>query len=116
MSYVFHRDTRADMPIVVRGDGIWIEDATGKRYMDASGGAAVSCLGHSHERVIAAVREQVGRIAFAHTGAFSSEPAEALAEVLVKSAPGNMARDKIGRGPGRQRVGPAGSTSVGAGS
>ncbi|HEY9568764.1 MAG TPA: aspartate aminotransferase family protein, partial [Thalassobaculum sp.] len=92
MSYVFHRDTRADMPIVVRGDGIWIEDATGKRYMDASGGAAVSCLGHSHERVIAAVREQVGRIAFAHTGAFSSEPAEALAEVLVKSAPGNMAR------------------------
>jgi len=92
MSYVFHRDTRADMPIVVRGDGIWVEDATGKRYVDASGGAAVSCLGHSHERVIAAVREQVGRIAFAHTSAFSSEPAEALAEVMVTTAPGRMAK------------------------
>ncbi len=92
MSYVFHRDTRAEMPVVVRGDGIWIEDATGKRYLDASGGAAVSCLGHSHQRVIEAVREQVGRIAFAHTGAFSSEPAEQLAEVMVRNAPGRMAR------------------------
>ncbi|GHD60459.1 adenosylmethionine-8-amino-7-oxononanoate aminotransferase [Thalassobaculum fulvum] len=92
MSYVFNRDTRADMPIVVRGDGIWIEDSTGKRYIDASGGAAVSCLGHSHQRVIDAVREQVGKIAFAHTGAFSSEPAEALAEAVVTSAPGRMAK------------------------
>ena len=92
MSYVFHRDTRAEMPVVVRGDGIWIEDATGNRYLDASGGAAVSCLGHSHQRVIGAVREQVGRIAFAHTGAFSSEPAEQLAEVMVRNAPGRMAR------------------------
>ncbi len=92
MSYVFHRDTRADMPVVVRGEGIWIEDSNGKRYLDASGGAAVSCLGHSHERVIAAVRDQVGRIAFAHTGAFSSEPAEQLAELMVRNAPGRMAR------------------------
>lgn len=92
MSYVFHRDTRADMPVVVRGEGIWIEDSSGKRYLDASGGAAVSCLGHSHQRVIAAVRDQVGRIAFAHTGAFSSEPAEQLAELMVRNAPGRMAR------------------------
>jgi len=92
MSYVFHRDTRAEMPVVVRGDGVWVEDASGKRYLDASGGAAVSCLGHSHARVIAAVREQVGRIAFAHTGAFSSEPAEELAELMVLGAPGRMAK------------------------
>src|SRR3546814_14750091 len=92
MSYVFHRDTRADMPIVVRGDGIWIEAATCKRYMDASGGAAVSCLGHSHERVIAAVREQVGRTAFAHTCAFLTEPPDAPAGRLVNSAPGTTAR------------------------
>ncbi|MEM8826686.1 MAG: aspartate aminotransferase family protein, partial [Pseudomonadota bacterium] len=74
-------------PTAVRGDGIEIIDADGKRYIDASGGAAVSCLGHSHPRVIEAIKEQVDQIAFAHTGFFTSRPAEELADHLVAKSP-----------------------------
>ncbi len=75
------------MPIAVKGDGIFIEDATGKRYMDASGGAAVSCLGHSDADVIAAIKGQVDKIAFAHTSFFSSQPSEDLARLLSDATP-----------------------------
>ena len=57
-SHVFHRDARASYPTAVRGDGVHLFAADGKRYLDACGGAAVSCLGHSHPRVIAAIQEQ----------------------------------------------------------
>ncbi|MDC1287323.1 aspartate aminotransferase family protein, partial [Gammaproteobacteria bacterium] len=70
----------------------YIVDSTGKRYLDASGGAAVSCLGHSNTRVIGAIQTQLDRLAFAHTGFFSSEPAEALAELLINHAPGRLDR------------------------
>ena len=86
MSHVFHRHTRAQLPTAVRGDGAYLIDADGKRYLDASGGAAVSCLGHSHPAVIEAIREQVGRLPFAHTAFFTNEPMEALAETLVEKA------------------------------
>ena len=66
-----------------------------KRYLDASGGAAVSCLGHSDAEVIEAVKSQVERLEFAHTGFFSSVPAEALAELLIKEAPGDL--ERVGR-------------------
>ncbi len=87
MSQVFHRSPGSDLPIAVKGDGIFIEDASGKRYMDASGGAAVSCLGHSDADVIAAIKGQVDKIAFAHTSFFSSQPAEELAALLTKATP-----------------------------
>ncbi len=87
MSHVFHRSPRSDLPIAVGGDGIEIIDAAGKRYIDASGGAAVSCLGHSDPDVIAAVREQVGKIAFAHTSFFSSQPTEDLADLMIEASP-----------------------------
>jgi adenosylmethionine-8-amino-7-oxononanoate aminotransferase len=87
MSSVFHRDLCADPPLAVRGDGPYVIDSNGRRYLDACGGAAVSCLGHSHPEVIEAVRAQVGKLAFAYSGFFTSEPAEALAESLVRSAP-----------------------------
>ncbi|PVA05502.1 aspartate aminotransferase family protein [Thalassorhabdomicrobium marinisediminis] len=88
MSSVFHRASRANLPTAIRGDGCYIIDDTGKRYLDACGGAAVSCLGHSNEKVRAAMHAQLDQIAYAHTGFFTSEPTEALAALLVRHAPG----------------------------
>jgi adenosylmethionine-8-amino-7-oxononanoate aminotransferase len=87
MSAVFHRHTKIEPPIAVEGDGCYVVDASGKRYLDASGGAAVSCLGHSDPDVRAALHSQLDRLAYAHTGFFTSEPAEALARHLVDRAP-----------------------------
>lgn len=70
MGHVFHRDPRTQLPVAVAGDGVHIIDSKGKRYLDASGGAAVSALGHSDPEVRAAIKAQVDRIAYAHT-AFS---------------------------------------------
>ncbi|TNF90315.1 MAG: aspartate aminotransferase family protein [Gammaproteobacteria bacterium] len=92
MSNVFPRNCKINMPLAVQGDGVYIIDRTGKRYLDASGGAAVSCLGHSDEEVIEAVKNQLERLEFAHTGFFSSVPAEALAELLIQEAPGDLDR------------------------
>ena len=92
MTHVFHRDARLDPPIAVKGDGIYIIDRDGKRYLDASGGAAVSCLGHSHPRVIEAVQAQVGQLAYAHTSFFSTEVAERLADRLIADAPPGIGR------------------------
>jgi adenosylmethionine-8-amino-7-oxononanoate aminotransferase len=86
-SAVLHRDLRRTPPVAVAGEGAYIIDAAGKRYLDASGGAAVSCLGHNHPRVVAAVREQVGRLEYVHTSFFTNEPSEALAQALMDRAP-----------------------------
>ena len=87
MTSVFHRQPRHTYPVAVSGDGIEIVDRNGNRYLDASGGAAVSCLGHNHPRVIEAIKAQLDQLAYAHTGFFSSEPAEALADHLIRHAP-----------------------------
>jgi adenosylmethionine-8-amino-7-oxononanoate aminotransferase len=87
MSAVFHRVPRQSLPVAVAGDGIEIVDAQGKRYIDASGGAAVSCLGHSHRRVIDAIRRQVEQLPYAHTSFFTTQAAEELAAHLVEHAP-----------------------------
>ncbi len=86
MNNVFHRDARVEPPIAVGGDGAYVIDRDGRRYLDASGGAAVSCLGHSHPAVIRAMKAQADKLAYAHTSFFSSEPAEALAEYLVNAS------------------------------
>lgn len=90
MTHVFHRTCGATPPTAVKGDGCYIVDADGKRYLDASGGAAVSCLGHSHPKVIQAIKDQVDAIAFAHTGFFTNDPVEKLADFLVERAPGDL--------------------------
>jgi adenosylmethionine-8-amino-7-oxononanoate aminotransferase len=92
MSHVFPRHTKVQPPVAVAGEGCYLIDAAGKRYFDGSGGAAVSCLGHGDPEIIAAVQEQVGKLAFAHTGFFTSEPAEALADLLIAQAPGDLER------------------------
>jgi adenosylmethionine-8-amino-7-oxononanoate aminotransferase len=91
-SHVFHRQPGHDYPVAVAGDGIAIIDRAGRRYLDASGGAAVSCLGHSHPRVIEAIRAQAERLAYAHTSFFTSEPAEDLADQLIAGAPEGIDR------------------------
>lgn len=92
MTRVFHRDPRATYPVAVRGEGAYLFDREGRRYLDASGGAAVSCLGHSDRAVREAIERQLGRLAFAHTSFFSNEPMEALAEALVARAPSPLDR------------------------
>jgi hypothetical protein len=87
MSHVMHRGATSALPEAVAGDGCYLIDATGKRYLDASGGAAVSCLGHSHQKVIEAVQQQIARMAFAHTSFFTNQPMETLADMLVADAP-----------------------------
>jgi len=87
MSKVFHRNPRHSYPVAVRGEGAYLIDRDGKRYLDASGGAAVSCLGHSDATVVRAIQEQLARLPFAHTSFFSNEPMEALADALIAHAP-----------------------------
>lgn len=92
MSHVFHRNPKSEYPVAVRGDGPYLIDREGKRYLDASGGAAVSCLGHTDHAVVAAIKAQLDRLPFAHTSFFSNEPMEALADELVSRAPAEFGR------------------------
>jgi adenosylmethionine-8-amino-7-oxononanoate aminotransferase len=87
MTRVIHRSLRATPPLAAGGEGCWLIDAQGKRYLDASGGAAVSCLGHGHSDVLAAMHAQIDALAYAHTGFFTSEVAETLADHLAARAP-----------------------------
>jgi len=92
MSHIFPRNSRARLPVIDHGDDVYLVDTTGKRYLDGSGGAAVSCLGHSDAAVTAAIRAQLDRVAFAHTGFFTSDPAERLADALIAHAPEGLDR------------------------
>jgi adenosylmethionine-8-amino-7-oxononanoate aminotransferase len=87
MTHILHRAANAVMPVAVGGAGVEIVDAEGRRYLDASGGAAVSCLGHGHPDVIAALRRQLETLAYAHTSFFTTEAAERLADRLIEDAP-----------------------------
>lgn len=92
MSHIFPRHTKVLPPVAVSGEGCYLVDASGKRYLDACGGAAVSCLGHGDQTVIDAVKAQLDQLAYAHTGFFTSEPAETLANLLIAHAPGDLDR------------------------
>ncbi len=92
MSHVFPRHTRSVLPMVGRGEGAYLYDTDGKAYLDGSGGAAVSCLGHGDPAVTQAIKDQLDQVAFAHTGFFTSEPAEALAAKLIEHAPDGLDR------------------------
>jgi len=91
-SHVFHRDARASYPVAIAGDGPFLIGSDGRRYLDASGGAAVSCLGHSHPRVIEAIQRQASQLAYAHTSFFTTKPMEELADFLVAAAPAGLER------------------------
>jgi adenosylmethionine-8-amino-7-oxononanoate aminotransferase len=86
-THVLHRSIAHRYPVAVSGRGVFIRDATGKDYIDASAGAAVSCLGHSHPDVLAAMRAQMDSLEYAHTSFFTTRAAEDLADDLVAHAP-----------------------------
>jgi adenosylmethionine-8-amino-7-oxononanoate aminotransferase len=87
MSFIIHRSLRQTPPVAVSAQGILLRDSQGKTYIDASGGAAVSSLGHGHPDVIEAMHRQIDRCAYAHTAFFTTEVAEELAARLVAGAP-----------------------------
>ncbi|WP_045466207.1 aspartate aminotransferase family protein [Vibrio hyugaensis] len=87
MSYVFHRHCHAKLPTIARGEGVYLFDNQGNQYLDACGGAAVSNLGHSHQAVKQAMLEQIEKVPFAHTGFFTSEASEQLAEMICQQMP-----------------------------
>ena len=90
MTHVFHRYPKQTMPVAKAGIGMELIDSNGKRYIDACGGAAVSCLGHGHPRVIEAIRKQIDELAYAHTSFFTTDVVEELADNLSASAPGDL--------------------------
>jgi len=87
---VLHRQLQHLPPRAVSGSGAWITDEHGRHYLDACGGAAVSCLGHGHPEVLRAMHQQIDRLAYAHTSFFTTEVAEQLADHLVANAPAGM--------------------------
>ncbi|GAB3483434.1 aspartate aminotransferase family protein [Polaromonas eurypsychrophila] len=89
-THVFHRQLQRKPPVAVSGQGVYLTDAQGKSYIDASGGAAVSCLGHGHPDVLAAMHAQIDKLAYAHTSFFTTEVAEVLADKLIANAPEGM--------------------------
>jgi adenosylmethionine-8-amino-7-oxononanoate aminotransferase len=84
MSSVFYRNPTQKYPRAVRGEGVYLYDEAGKQYLDGSGGAAVSCLGHGHPDVIEAIKAQVDQLAYAHTAFFTNDPQEKLAARLAE--------------------------------
>ena len=84
---ILHRQMARKLPLAVGGLGMHLIDVQGRRYIDASGGAAVSCLGHGHPEVLFAMHAQLDKLAYAHTSFFTTEVAEELAEMLVQDAP-----------------------------
>src|SRR5271166_2149467 len=90
MTHILHRQIKSKLAVAVGGKGVELIDAAGRSYIDASGGAAVSCLGHGHPDVIAALHAQLDQIAYAHTSFFTTEAAERLADRLVEDAPAGL--------------------------
>jgi adenosylmethionine-8-amino-7-oxononanoate aminotransferase len=95
VSAVLHRNLRSTPQLALKGDGVYLVDAEGRRYLDASGGAAVSCLGHGHPRVTAAIIAQLGKLEYAHTSFFTNEPSERLAQMLVDRAPAGFGKGRV---------------------
>jgi adenosylmethionine-8-amino-7-oxononanoate aminotransferase len=90
MSNLIHRSLRQTPPVAAHASGVTVFDNAGNAYLDASGGAAVSSLGHGHPDVIAAMHRQIDRCAYAHTAFFTTEVAEELAQTLVAKAPAGI--------------------------
>ena len=92
MTRILPRQIGARSPVAVGGKGIELFDSNGRAYLDASGGAAVSCLGHGHPDVNAPLHAQIDQLAYTHSSFFTTEVAERLADKLVEDAPEGLAR------------------------
>ena len=91
-SALFQRDLHNPVPVVVKGEGAYLIDDDGKRYLDASGGPAVSCLGHSHPLVIEEIKRQLDSVAYAYSMFFTTPAIEELSERLVAQAPAGLTK------------------------
>lgn len=89
---VMQRTSHSNLATIASGEGVFLIDQQGNRYLDACGGAAVSCLGHSNERVKQAIIDQVTQVPYAHTGFFTNEPQEQLAQHLLQHAYGDFSQ------------------------
>ena len=87
MTHLLHQQIHRQYPRAVSGAGVMLRDADGRSYIDACGGAAVSCLGHQHPQVVAAMHAQLDQLSYAHTSFFTSDAAEALGDELMAHAP-----------------------------
>ncbi|MDR1934752.1 MAG: aspartate aminotransferase family protein [Candidatus Accumulibacter sp.] len=90
MSHIIHRSLLSTPLAAATASGLYFVDRQGKKYLDACGGAAVSCLGHAHPEVLAAMHAQIDKMAYAHTSFFTSEAAEELADLLARAAPAGI--------------------------
>ena len=90
MTHVFHRNPCATLPVATHGEGVYLYDNIGKKYLDACGGAAVSCLGHNHPAPTKAIQAQAAEFAYVHSGFFTTAAAEELADRLASLAPGDI--------------------------
>ncbi len=95
MSHIFHRSLTSDLPVAAKGEGCYITDTDGKRYLDACGGAAVSCLGHSRPDVYAAITAQLNALPYVHSGSFTNQAAEDLADFLIARAPDGFGDGRV---------------------
>ncbi len=91
-SHIFSRNSRVELPMAVKGMGCYLIDDNGRKYLDASSGAAVSCLGHDHPVIRKAIKTQLDTLPYAHSSFFTSEPAETLADLLVQHSPDGLER------------------------
>ena len=89
-SHLLKPSIGSSLPTVARGDGSYVWDSAGRRYLDGSSGAAVVSLGHAHPEVLRAMGEQAARLTYAVRSQFTNEPAERLADRLVSLAPGDL--------------------------
>jgi adenosylmethionine-8-amino-7-oxononanoate aminotransferase len=105
MSHILSRATGLPLRVAVRGDGPYVIDRDGKRYLDACGGAAISCLGHSEQTVIHAIQHQLGELPFAYGVFFTTDAVEKLAEDLVRDAPSGLTKVFFGSGGSEQMDG-----------
>jgi hypothetical protein len=87
MSHVFRRALTRDLPRAVRADGVWIEDADGRRYLDAAGGAIVVNVGHGDSSLVEAMRRQASRTPYVHGTMFTTDALEDYAEELAPLLP-----------------------------
>ena len=96
MTRVLQLELGRRMPVVVRGDGVWIEDDAGRRYLDAmSGGSMAATLGHGRRDIIAAARAQAETLPFVHNERITNPAQEALARELTDVAPDGFTRVKF---------------------
>ena len=90
--HLLPRDWRRSYPVVDRGEGIYLWDKEGRRYIDGAGGAAVVTVGHGNQDVIEAMRSQAERVCFPYVGNFFSEAQMELADKVISFSPPGMSR------------------------